>query len=203
MPNSSGSMILLRLLQSLGASGGSSRDAASYLAAPDFADLLLRPLSGKMSSASAPPGSSSVGEATAATLPSLPGSVISTLLSAQPRHATPVLSYLSSGVLGGLLGSLIAPDAPDIQSPRKPFVLPSSIALEAGISSSTSPGALDYSHDGTPRTTSTSGQSTPSTVVVNVQAMDSRSFLDHSDDIARAVREALLNSHPLGDYFTE
>jgi hypothetical protein len=40
-------------------------------------------------------------------------------------------------------------------------------------------------------------------ITVQVQAMDSRSFLDHSDDIARAVREAILNSHSLGDVVSE
>jgi hypothetical protein len=38
---------------------------------------------------------------------------------------------------------------------------------------------------------------------INVQAMDSRSFLDHSDDIARAVREAMLNMHALNDVLNE
>jgi hypothetical protein len=33
--------------------------------------------------------------------------------------------------------------------------------------------------------------------------MDSRSFMDHSDEIARAVREALLNAHSLGDVVSE
>jgi hypothetical protein len=34
-------------------------------------------------------------------------------------------------------------------------------------------------------------------VTVNVTAMDSRSFMDHSTDIANAVREAMLNMHPI------
>lgn len=38
---------------------------------------------------------------------------------------------------------------------------------------------------------------TPTQVTVNVNAMDSRSFMDHSDDIANAVREAMLNMHPI------
>jgi hypothetical protein len=33
--------------------------------------------------------------------------------------------------------------------------------------------------------------------------MDSRSFLDHSDDIARAVRDAMLRSHSLNDIVSE
>ncbi len=36
-------------------------------------------------------------------------------------------------------------------------------------------------------------------VTVNVQAMDSRSFLDRSHDIAQAVREAMLNMHSIND----
>jgi hypothetical protein len=40
-------------------------------------------------------------------------------------------------------------------------------------------------------------------ITVNVQAMDSRSFLDHSDDIARAVRDAMLNMHALNDVVSE
>ncbi len=43
----------------------------------------------------------------------------------------------------------------------------------------------------------------PVNVNVQVQAMDSRSFLDHSQEIARAVREAMLNSHALNDVVSE
>jgi hypothetical protein len=34
-------------------------------------------------------------------------------------------------------------------------------------------------------------------IIVNVTAMDSQSFMDHSTDIANAVREAMLNMHPI------
>ena len=40
-------------------------------------------------------------------------------------------------------------------------------------------------------------------VNIQVQAMDSQSFLDHKDDIARAVREAMLNMHSLNDVVNE
>ena len=36
-------------------------------------------------------------------------------------------------------------------------------------------------------------------ITVNVSAMDSQSFLDRSSDIASAVREAMLNLHPIND----
>ena len=44
-------------------------------------------------------------------------------------------------------------------------------------------------------------QNTP--VTISVTAMDSRSFLDHSDEIAQAVRRALLESHSLNDVILE
>ena len=40
-------------------------------------------------------------------------------------------------------------------------------------------------------------------IVVNVSAMDSQSFMDRSDDIARAVRSAMLHMHPLNDVVGE
>jgi hypothetical protein len=40
-------------------------------------------------------------------------------------------------------------------------------------------------------------------VVVNVQAMDSQSFMDRSHDIARAVRDAMLHMHPVNDVIDE
>jgi hypothetical protein len=36
-------------------------------------------------------------------------------------------------------------------------------------------------------------------ITVNVQAMDSRSFLDHSNEIAQAVRDAMLNLNSIND----
>jgi hypothetical protein len=81
---------------------------------------------------------------------------------------------------------------------------------------------LDYNQDGTPRqygTTQTatmasparsqapdtdsssasSGSSQAPQITVNVQAMDARSFLDRSSDIALAVRDAMLNLNAIND----
>jgi hypothetical protein len=43
----------------------------------------------------------------------------------------------------------------------------------------------------------------PPQITVQVQAMDSRSFLDHSPEIARAVREAMLHMHALNDVVSD
>ena len=45
--------------------------------------------------------------------------------------------------------------------------------------------------------------STGSQITVQVQAMDSRSFLDHSDDIAAAVRQAMLNMSSINDVVSD
>jgi hypothetical protein len=38
-----------------------------------------------------------------------------------------------------------------------------------------------------------------SQITIHVSAMDSQSFMDRSTDIANAVREAMLNLHPIND----
>jgi hypothetical protein len=40
-------------------------------------------------------------------------------------------------------------------------------------------------------------------ITVQVNAMDSQSFLDHSQEIAAAVRQAMLNSHALNDVVSD
>lgn len=47
--------------------------------------------------------------------------------------------------------------------------------------------------------TSNLGTREPSQINIQVNAIDSRSFMDHSQEIATAVREAMLNMHSLND----
>ena len=49
----------------------------------------------------------------------------------------------------------------------------------------------------------TSASASTTQITVQVQAMDSQSFLDHSDDIALAVRQAMLQSTVLNDVIRE
>lgn len=68
---------------------------------------------------------------------------------------------------------------------------------------------VSYRGDGLPRPAAAvsqpgaSGTAPAGNVTIQVQTMDSRSFLDNSDQIARAVREAMLNSHSLNDVIGE
>ena len=50
---------------------------------------------------------------------------------------------------------------------------------------------------------SSGGNGSAPQITVNVQAMDARSFLDRSSDIAAAVREAMLNLSSINDVVNE
>lgn len=60
---------------------------------------------------------------------------------------------------------------------------------------------IDYGADGQPR--AQESRQAPANVVIQVQAIDSRSFLDYQDEIAEAVRKSLLESHSLSDTLRE
>jgi hypothetical protein len=59
-------------------------------------------------------------------------------------------------------------------------------------------GAARAYHTAPASTSAATPQAAPQ-VTVNVSAMDSRSFLDHSSDIAQAVRDAMLNLSSIND----
>src|ERR1039457_5019944 len=94
----------------------------------------------------------------------------------------------------GLIGLFSGGDS--TPAPLSKYAMPSKIGFE-GADTGTGTSDMDYGQMGTPRpynAASASPASSPaSQITVNVQAMDSRSFLDHSSDIAQAVRDAMLN----------
>ena len=107
-------------------------------------------------------------------------------------------------------------------APLTKYALPQSIGFQ-GADAMGGIQAVDYDQMGTPRAYgaprftaggvafSTRGDDSgaPAStgaapqITVNVQAMDSRSFLDHSQQIAYAVRDAMLNLNALNDVVTE
>jgi len=114
------------------------------------------------------------------------------------------------GVLGGGLG--LAPLVSGIAGlfgggdSSAPAALPTYMAplpvnLDAGFSEGGG-GAfgVDAAQGGAPRAMTNSPSSQ---ITVQVQAMDSQSFLDHSGDIALAVRQAMLQSSVLNDVIRE
>jgi hypothetical protein len=101
-----------------------------------------------------------------------------------------------SPLIGGIL-SLFGGDGGQTLAVPLPFMLPAPVQSEAGLTGL--PGQVtpvSYTGTGQPR-----GQSVGAAaqVTIQVNAMDSQSFLDHSDDIASAVKQAILNSNSLND----
>ena len=108
------------------------------------------------------------------------------------------LSPLISGVLRLFGGGGGGSDPP----PLMKFGLPPSLQVSAGVSGAGGGAAfgVDAGQGGLPRAVV---ESRAPQITVQVQAMDSQSFLDRSDDIARAVRQAMLESNVLNDVVRE
>ena len=100
---------------------------------------------------------------------------------------------LLSPLLSGLM-SLFGGSSSQSTTALQPFSLPPPIAVQATISGTT----------GQATSAQPSGSATSTTAVtVQVNAMDSQSFLDHQNDIAEAVRQAMLQSHPINDVISQ
>jgi hypothetical protein len=103
-----------------------------------------------------------------------------------------------SPILSGIM-SLFGGGGSSSPPPLTPFYLPPTVNFQAanatGPAGPQLPGA-DFGQSGQPRAMT---QAAAPQITVQVQAMDSRSFMDHSSDIAQAVREAMLNMHSIND----
>jgi hypothetical protein len=110
------------------------------------------------------------------------------------------LSPLISGI-----ASLFGGGGNSVPAPLLKFAPAPSIQVSGGVSESGgSAFAVDNPQGGLPRAAPAGGQAGgPSQITVQVQAMDSQSFLDHSGDIAMAVRQAMLQSSVLNDVVRE
>ena len=108
---------------------------------------------------------------------------------------SPLISGIASLFGGGQDTSSLAP--------LVRFALPPAVQADAGVSEAGGQAfAVDYSQGGLSRAVSAPTPA-PAQITVQVQAMDSRSFLDHSSDIAMAVRQAMLESSVLNDVVRE
>ncbi len=110
------------------------------------------------------------------------------------------LSPLLSGLLG-LFGRGKKEELPTLTQ----YVRPPSVHF-TGMAPTEAGGAflpVDYEAGGIPRTAPAAAPAQVANVTVQVNAIDSRSFLDYSDEIARAVRQAMLNAHALNDVVNE
>ena len=126
--------------------------------------------------------------------------------SAQGSHpAGGVAGGIASSLFGGLglLSPLISGITSLFGGSSTPAALPvynapSPVAINATLNSAT-PNSAPAQNGGSSAQSASASLPAPAApqVTVNVTAMDSRSFMDHSTDIANAVREAMLNMHPI------
>jgi len=120
-------------------------------------------------------------------------------------------------LISGLLG-LFGGGGPSTPSPLEKYVMPERLYF-TGAETGNGFGQADYDQTGMSRLYNSSsagsriqGSAVPapnaagdtglnpiSQINVSVQAMDARSFLDHSDEIAQAVRQAMLNLSSIND----
>ena len=96
-----------------------------------------------------------------------------------------------SPLVKGLVGLFTGGGSQPAPAPLVTYTRPPSLQFEGSITRSETAAPPSASPVGT------SGNGAQ--VTVQVQAMDSRSFLDHREEIAQAVRAAMLNSHSLND----
>lgn len=112
--------------------------------------------------------------------------------------ARSVLGFLGSGLgLVRLVGKLFGGEEKPKETVLTRYVAPPPIEWTAALSGGRLQ-PVDYGQGLLPRTVAPVAPAAPP-ITIQVQAIDSRSFLDHSAEIARAVKEALLNTHTLAD----
>jgi hypothetical protein len=120
---------------------------------------------------------------------------------------------LKSGLgLAPLIGGLVNLFSRGGEEPPAPLVryaLPPAVDFHAAQSNGRVTD-LHYDQTGMARTygdrmagASVNSGGTATQITVNVQAMDARSFMDRSNDIALAVRDAMLNLNAINDVVNE
>jgi hypothetical protein len=107
-----------------------------------------------------------------------------------------------SPLITGLMSLFGGGGGSSTQAPLANLILPPQESVNAGINEAALPQSfgVNYGQGGQPRPNAQSSSAPPATqITVQVQALDSQSFLDHSNDIAMAVRQAMLESNVLND----
>ncbi|HLK50399.1 MAG TPA: hypothetical protein VKT49_19800 [Bryobacteraceae bacterium] len=164
-------------------------------------------------------------EHTAAQLGALTAATSSNSKSTGNSALTAVSKVFTSGLglvplVSGLLG-LFGGGGPEQPPALVKYSMPEKLYFQ-GADSGANIYSGDYDQYGLPRVyrpapgSTTPGETAPVTgpirgavsggapqIIVNVQAMDSRSFLDHSTEIAQAVRQAMLNLNSINDVVSD
>lgn len=126
------------------------------------------------------------------------GNVASSVASHLPGGGLGLLSPLISGIASLFGGHAATP------APLAVYTPPPPVTISANLRGTGFDNAGAGAGPGTGNPTGTAQQvSAGPQITVNVNAMDSQSFMDRSSDIASAVREAMLNLHPINAVVAE
>jgi hypothetical protein len=118
---------------------------------------------------------------------------------------------LLSPVVSGLLSLFGAGGSKSEPDPLPVYTPPPSVQISDTLRDASTPqaaNAIPQVTNAAPQAASAAQQMTnaapqvanaASQITIHVSAMDSQSFMDRSTDIANAVREAMLNLHPIND----
>ena len=131
-----------------------------------------------------------------------PGSVLGGVASSLFGGALGFLSPIISGI-ASLFGESSAPQALPIYTPPPPVSISSVVQATPLPSQAASSSSSSAQTAGAASSAGGSQGNYAPQITVNVSAMDSQSFLDRSNDIASAVREAMLNMHPINNVVAE
>jgi len=108
---------------------------------------------------------------------------------------------LLSSVIGSLIG-LFGSSGGSVAAPLVKFALPPVVDYQGGqvggVGGQVVP--VDFNQSGQPRAAASTAAPQ---ISIHVSAMDSKSFLDHSEEIAQAVKKAILNSSSLNDVISD
>ena len=115
------------------------------------------------------------------------GHVASSLFGGALGFLSPIVSGIAS-LFGG--GGSSAPATLPLYTP------PPSVSI-GGTLHANSPASPQGAPDAAGSQPAKGGSTYAPQITVHVSAMDSQSFMDRSSDIANAVREAMLNNHPI------
>ena len=131
------------------------------------------------------------GHSTASTV----GGLASSLFGGALGLISPIISGLTQLFGGGAAAPVTLP----VYTPPPP------VSIGGILHAPTSQDSTPAGGEATSSQGSTGGNQTTYSpqITVNVSAMDSQSFMDRSSDIASAVREAMLNNHPINGVVTD
>ncbi|HEY3741173.1 MAG TPA: hypothetical protein VGL53_15080 [Bryobacteraceae bacterium] len=190
------------------------RESPASLPRVESGPAPLTPAQAYRNSNQTPAQSSSVSSLLTQLLPSLTGSGASSGLSAASllsglvsgSSATSSSSSGLAGTIGSAIGGGLSPlitslaglfggGSKSTPAPLPLYSAPQSIQLQSAVRGGVVSSA-DSNQAGLPRSNSSAGQPQ---LTMNIQAMDSQSIMNRSSDIASAVRQAMLQSHPIND----